>query len=68
MILLQTLEVSEQHRALTEYFLEEESSNKPCRRHINAKNSLEMGGAITRAYRDLMEDLWGREDGRHCST
>eukprot|EP00731_Ephydatia_muelleri_P021821 Em0014g412a len=43
---------------LTEYFLGE-SSNKPYEKHINAKNPLGMGGAIARAYGDLLEDLWG---------
>ena len=43
---------------LTEYFLGE-NSNKPYEKHINAKNPLGMGGAIARAYGDLLEDLWG---------
>ena len=52
--------------ALTEYFLgdsdaQHDSSNKskPYEKHINAKNPLGMGGAIARAYGDLLVDLWG---------
>ena len=52
--------------ALTEYFLgdsdaQHDNSNKPkpYEKHINAKNPSGMGGAIARAYGDLLVDLWG---------